>query len=647
MPKVSTTLKLAALCAIGVATLRLIDAEAHLRRESAGGIVLSRRFPDVESIDIALSNGEHRAFIHNARGWAIASPVQAPADSASVLALLDSIESFNRITSISPREMELRELTMNDFGLERPRASLSVSTPRGTFSMALGAAPPASTNEIFARIDGEGNVSVIRTSLLSLLESPLENFSDRRLCRANFREVTRISIESGTEETLRIKRASPGDAWKIVAPDTMPADWAEMQRFFDVLGQARIKSFLYGPDARRSAGLEGDDASPLRIKLYSDSSPFPATITIGRRLPGDDNCAVETDSGLAASMSAETAKALSITAGSTRDRRVFPAGPTLDVSALEIAVSNGVPVVLSRDESGDWILHSPVAARADQEVVARLVAQLLSLRAGEYVPASRFRAESEVSGFLPLFPVSVEFTAQGETNRIECLFLAHSNPEQSDFIPATGGDGAGAAPYGAGQSRPSFVAVTSGNSDLSALSPVSSLSAIEAIVADPYLAVSRDFGGYAMRDILSISVERSDGSSQRFDIAPDGSMAIGGDDAGKEPISDAGEISVRLAAMARFVSSIQATGVWPHPAAGDHGGNALGLESPQLTVTVEPRNPVEDSVSISFGSADGNGGVFARVGGSTAVFLFPAQVLEVFARNFRESYHPAEMPASN
>lgn len=637
MSKVSTTLKLAALCAAGVATLRVIDAESHSRRESAEGIVLSRRFPDVESIDVLLSNGEHRVFMHSAGGWAIASPVAANADSSKVLSLLDAVEGFSRVATVTARDMELRELSAGDFGLAAPRARIAISTPRGKFSLALGASPPASTNEIFAQIGGEQSISVIRPTLLDILESPLENFSDRRLCHAPLADVSRISIESGPVETLRLKRAPAGEGWHIVAPEPMPADWAEMQKFLDALGQAKIKSFLYEPEARRAAGLEGDDSAPLKIKLYSDTTPFPATIAIGRRLPGDDNCAAETDGGLAAAISAETARALSITPGSVRDRRVFPAGPTLDVSSLVLSVSNGVQVALSRDSNGDWLLRSPVEARADQELVARLVAQLLSLRASEYVPASRFQADSAVSGFQPLSSVSVEFAAQDATNRIGCLFLAHSSPSAE-----------GAADDVAAAPPPSFVAVASDNAELAALAPASSLSAIASLAADPYSAVSRSFGGYALRDILSISVSRADGSSQRFDIAPDGSMAIGGDDAGTEPISDSGEISVRLAAMARFLADISATGVLPHPASDGDAGGADDHGAQLISVAVEPRNPSDPPVSIYFGeAADGGEGVLARVGASGAVFVFPAQVREIFARNFRESYHAAETPPAN
>ncbi|MBR0057105.1 MAG: hypothetical protein IJP66_07230, partial [Kiritimatiellae bacterium] len=174
------------------------------------------------------------------------------------------------------------------------------------------------------------------------------------------------------------------------------------------------------------------------------------------------------------------------------------------------------------------------------------------------------------------------------------------------------------------------------DSPVAAVAPASALATLRAAAVAPALAISRSLGSFALRDILSIEVRRDDGSSQRFDFAPDGSMAIAGDDAGGEPISDAEEIASRIAAMADFLSAIQAdaaaippkTDVLPPP--------------PRITVEIEPRDPQAPHLTLMFRATNADAGtvsVTTSQGIDCPEYIFPAKIAEIFSRNFRESYH--------
>lgn len=620
MTGISTTLKLAILCAACAGVLWLIDNGSRARREAADTQDIPRRLNDVESVVVTLAGGECRTFRRDGSSWRIESPVSSPADDAQVQSLIDTLEQSRRIDHISPDEMSLRELSLADFGLDSPKSRLDIETARGRFTITFGIAPPAARDEVFAVIGGEKGVSVIQTKLPEKMERPLEQFSDRRLCRADLRNVVRISVETaGAGQPLRLKKQDGGSGWKIVSPEQLPADWTEMQNFFDTLAQTKINSFVYGGDRRAN-----EEGTRTTIRLFTESDPLPVTLRIGEVNPLEGDAIAIGDSGFTATIDREAAARLRISLNSVRDRRVFATGPTLDVESLSISRNDGGAMDFVRSTEGDWEIAAPFNARAEQGVVAKLIGEMLSLKAEDYVPASALTNADIVAGTA----AGIVFSAGGATNTLDCLFFDYAVDEEA---PDNTGDG------------PAMVAVVLNGSDVASIAAASLLTTLRTLLASPEAAVSRRIGGYLARDILSITVSRANGSSQRFDFAPDGSMSIGGDDGTTEPISDSSEISARISGMLRFVANIEAESVLPP--SGDAGPEDAGMsaEPTDIAVTVEPRNPQDKPLAIGFGpDAAGSQGVAARIDGRNAIFVFPQSVKELFARNFRESYHGAE-----
>lgn len=617
MPRLSATLKLLFLCAAAATTLFLVERSQRARRISAEAAGPARILDGVESFSVALSNGETRVF-HRADGtWRILEPVPAPADDARVMALLDAFGRIERRTHISSREASLRALSAHDFGLDAPAATVEFQFFHAApLTVAFGARPPAATNEVFASIGGEDGVSVLGTRILDSLGMPLEEFSDRRLCTAPLRDVTRISVERSGREALRLKRAPERDGWRITAPEALPADFGRMKDFLDALGQARISSFLYGADASAAA-------EPVAtIKLYTDTSPFPSVLSLCGEIQGTGLSAAVSDAGSPVAIPTETARALALTPGSIRDRRVFPSGLALNLHRLTVSTDDGRRLVVDRSEGGDWRVVEPFPAAADQEAVARIVDEILSLEASDYVPSAGLVGEPAATP-PPAERIAVEIAADTATNGIVCAFAAQKE------------EGAAAE-----------VAVTLDDSDLSAIEPAAALATLRAIAGDHALAYARLIGEYPIREVLSIDVTRANGTSQRFDVAPDGSMSIGGDDGAQEPVSDPEAISALVSGMVRFLARIEADAVaFPAPGADAREGVPSGVDGETaVTVAIEPRNPQRPTLTLAIAAPDADAGtVNVRTGADAPVYVFPSSIYEYFARNFRESYHAAEL----
>jgi len=614
MSSMTATAKLAAICAAAAAALFLVERGIHDRRATAGDGGTARVLEGVDGFSVSLSNGVKRVFQRADGTWHISTPVSAPAEDARIMALLDAFGRTERIARISSREMELRELGPANFGLSEPSAEVEFHFSNlPPLKISFGAMPPASTNEVFAAIGGEDGVSVLSTRVLDLLWLPVEEFSNRRLCSTPLRDVSRISIERQGTESLRLKRTPEKDGWRITSPEAFPADFGRMMKFLETLSQARIDSFLYGD------GADAISTHIATIKLYTDTSTFPDVVTVCAEVPGTGLCAAISDAGAPVAISNDIATALAITPGSIRDRRVFPSGLALNLRRIAISPDSGAaPIVLDRPGDGDWRITEPIPAAADQSAIASIVEEILSLEATEFISAANLLGTEEEPGQPPPEPAAAAAGDQPPAHFISALIASDSatNTIACAFNPSDGN-----------------VTVTLDDSAFSAIAPASALSSLQALASDTSQAFSRFIGEYPIREVLSIDVTRDNGTSQRFDVAPDGSMSIGGDDGATEPISDPEAISSMISGMLAFLAHMEA-GAVELPEADAPAPSAI-------SVTIEPRNPQFSPVTVHFASPDGDT-VRATLGDVSPIFIFPSAVYDYFARNFRESYHAAE-----
>lgn len=594
MTRYSTTLRLALCCLAGLAAIYAIDSVTRAKRQS--GAIVDFRFwiEDTDSIDISFPDGTQRSFVRTEGAWSISSPFSNPADDAQIKQLLDAIAETKCIHRISARESELRELSTSDFGLAPPSATLTIRSHLGdSHSVSFGIPPPAASNEIFAAIAGDSGISIIDSRAFEMLSRPIVDFSDRRLCRANLQDVVRISIERPGREPFRLIRMPDHKVWRISSPSSLAADWGEMAKFFDAVAQARISSFL----ADGAEPLTEENASFV-IRLFNDKDPFPAIIAVGQELR-DGSFSAIADGGALVSISADSAKSLDITPNAIRDRRVFASAPTLDVTSISISSASAPNISLGRSPEGDWLVENLANAPANQEIVSRMISEIFSLKAIGFVSAPTNA---------PAFTVAI--ATPSSTNLLACSHPFKNGTFSDDFC------------------------VTLEDATSAALAAAASLESVRTIATNPALAVSTHLGAFPARDILSISIVRDDGSSQRFDLAPDGSMSIGGDDAATEPISDHAEITARITSMMQFLSSIDAL----------HAVISQERPSPRISVEIEPNDPKSPHLVIRFAAPDETSGiVLATVSDApnAPLFAFPSSVADFFSHNFRESYHAA------
>ena len=205
-----------AACAAGLwglsARERVVASDATRR-------VLCPVDPDtVDAVAVSARGGMRISLERRSGAWRIVEPFPAAADPAPVAQLLDMLT----LTPIDDMrtEDELTQLneTFSDFGLNPPRATVSLAAAGVTNVIHLGAAT-ASGKEVYARVEDVRNVFSL---------PPRDEIA---------------GLEFRMPDAAFVKLVREGSTWRMTAPLAAAADAAAVSALADRLAAARVADF--------------------------------------------------------------------------------------------------------------------------------------------------------------------------------------------------------------------------------------------------------------------------------------------------------------------------------------------------------------------------------------------------------------------
>lgn len=582
--RLKTTMRLLVALALSLAAIRFLDSGMVRTngKKAKNPKLVPRHFKDLDGISVKSRGEPAKEFLLNRGLWHLVSPVKAVVSQETVQKIIDAAESAPLLGETPKKDMLLRGLGYPDYGLDNPACTLEFRSPHSSLAISLGDETP-SKDGYFAKLGSSESVFVTSGALLENSLAKLEDFTDRRLCRANLREVDIVAIERAAAPTLRIVRSADRKYWKTTSPEEGIADWGEMERFFEALGAARICRIE--EDGNPSFGKRPEVA----IKLYSKKAQFPSVISFYGANGASGLVLAKNDIGLDVTVSTNTASALSITENHIRDRRVLQSAPTLDVKSFSITPTNGAPVTLDKTVDGEWIMVSPVRHPADQKKASHLLGSVLGLVAKSYVPSGA------IPGGKSLPSVQFSVYCEGTTNRIDFCLPEHGGGMASAVV-----DGAGYAAMIAAE-------------DMADLLEISS---------DPSGIASRDVLSIDEDAIISISIAKEDGTGANL-IASDGGFAL--EEQPEGTLLDAVAAREIASALCRL-SSIGIAALNPA------GLSGYGLDKPRIAVkaSVAREDGSVKEIALFLGDAAPGGGVYMATADGTAVYEVSAHVFSVF-----------------
>ena len=494
MPSYRTTLGLLVACiGCGMLLWVLNRSGPQTGGPAAGASGMLFPAPLREADYLVIERNGYRAELRlGADGWMLTQPLAAYASQTAVQRLLDKLERASLPARIEAHELELRELTLDDFGLLKPQARLVVAGPRARAELMLGDLT-ATGNELFAGFMHSDDVLLTDPALLAALpETPFE-LSDSSFFRGDRRRIGAIGLRRPGQPYLKMSRESGG--WMISQPLAARADGDAVAALLDALEGTRIARFVWpAPDSPDDAGvnrrtqlarfgLAEESEQGVQLQLWMTGDPVGRRIRLGTpvdSLPGHVHALAE-DGPAVVAVTNTLHDMAQLPVVALRDKRLLVIAPdeigTLTVQGIE------PPLALRRAAEDAWELTSPVAAPAESALGALLLEALLALRATGFETEPANGAAAATAG-----AVQVDLAGGAKALRL---------------VRAGGG----------GEAQPT-VRISLTNETDAYLVPTSQWARVEALLHRPAAFRSRTLFELPAGSIRRIAVGRADGTQE-------------------------------------------------------------------------------------------------------------------------------------
>lgn len=232
----------------------------EMERDPAGTETRDHAFDvepaDISELDIQPASADPTTLRKTGDHWALATPVVAPADRATVDAIVSALSTME-----IDRVVDENATALGQFGLETPRASVTFRTAGGaTHTLRLGNTTPTSSG-LYARIDDDARVVLIASYHEQTFEKTPFDLRDRQALVIDRDAVDRIAVTRPGAADVQLRRED-GD-WRLAAPIEVRADATAAGDVISRLATAQMTAIV----------AEGDDITPARLRTWGLDAP--------------------------------------------------------------------------------------------------------------------------------------------------------------------------------------------------------------------------------------------------------------------------------------------------------------------------------------------------------------------------------------
>jgi hypothetical protein len=231
---------------------------------------------DRDKVDgITIQNGDDKIDIRrNADKWRLEKPIKDQADPSLISTLLFDLESWQKDSTISAREIEADKNKLSEYGLIKPKLRLKLSGAGAPAEILFGK-DAALEGKMYVRFDGSKEALIVSQTLKKEIDKKPEDFRDRRLTDLALAQVGRVVLKTPAGEMELQKK---NEHWEILKPLRARADDQKVNDLIAQVTTAHIEQFV------------ADDRGDLHP--YGLAEPRGSVTLFGK----DDKSAGRTDS---------------------------------------------------------------------------------------------------------------------------------------------------------------------------------------------------------------------------------------------------------------------------------------------------------------------------------------------------------------
>ncbi|MGB8354975.1 MAG: DUF4340 domain-containing protein [Chthoniobacteraceae bacterium] len=330
----------------------------------------------IEGISIT-NNGDKIDLRKKGPEWEMEAPVKDRADSMVVNQLLTAIDTLNVESSFDADGKGAGKATLSDLGLETSSVSMKLSGSDAPPEILFGK-DAAVDGKMYVRLDGSKTVYVVNTDLKSQLQKKAGDFRDHKLLDMEARQVNKFDIKTQVGEIEMVKE---GGAWSLDKPLKARGDG---QKISDIIAQV-INAHIDTFESDKNLSAYGLGEPRGTITLETGDSGQPAVLQLGQPLEKDTNriyAKLSTRQSVY-TMSAGMNGLLNLKPNDFRDKHLLQLNlDTVDRIHIESA---GKPEIVLARKQEDWTLKSSGDAKANTDLVKKLVSDLLNQQVAAFV----------------------------------------------------------------------------------------------------------------------------------------------------------------------------------------------------------------------------------------------------------------------
>src|ERR1043166_2308035 len=173
--------------------------------------------------------------------WFLTVPISYPAQPYAIESLIQSLEKAVPQAEISPQELRASKRTVAEFGLDIPRATLTLQH-NGQRTEILYGAPTPVGRAVYLQVVNQPGIYVVNADLAARLPRSHNDWRDTRLIPGVF--MNRIEVRAGGHGfTVEVLDAT-NRTFVLTKPTPARADPAKIDAFLRKLLTAEIKKFV-------------------------------------------------------------------------------------------------------------------------------------------------------------------------------------------------------------------------------------------------------------------------------------------------------------------------------------------------------------------------------------------------------------------
>ncbi|MFH0954103.1 MAG: DUF4340 domain-containing protein [Verrucomicrobiota bacterium] len=539
--------------------------------------------------------------------WMMIQPVRARADAGGIDRILAGLRDLPRGEVISASEQKRRQLSLAQYGLDRPRARITLGDSLHRQTLLVGREALLG-GSVYVKDEARGEIVGTDTNLLALIPAAASDLRDRTLFPGSPQAVQRIEIGGGGR-FLQLAKTEKG-RWMLQQPLVSRASPIVVQEILDALYAVRVEQFA--TDSGADLVRYGLDDPGLKVTVWCGEKQGDTTLLFGGPVAGDkDLVYAKLKSGDPVyAVPANILGRLRVGAAEVRDHRL------LTMSAYDISyfrAQEGERTVELRKRDDEWEMVDPKPWKADDQRVR----DLLTAWAGATI---------------------VSFIDDAGTN---LAALGLSPPTRVLQFSSKLGPGAaiGQRQPMAGVEEKATVLVSSSPREVGrVLVKLDSEAPLYEILGDVLKTVSLDPLFYRDREVMNLNSDdivritrQKDGQEQTAERSEAGDFTAAPGAAG--PLNQEAVKDLLMAASHLRISEFVADD--------PRDLSAFGLDTPSAVLTLGLKGETGISKSLLFGGEAGAGGVYAMLRGQDVVFVLETGVRDQLLGDLYEGPTPA------